>query len=113
VALNARKRGSGAPLLPHGAAHLPELDLDSYSLELEDEDGPAGDKANKAAFTEILEGLRETLREVGEDPLGSKPSREISRKKLDVLLTQGEPAQAAVVQSAIEHFAQQLMQVIR
>src|SRR6185312_3472879 len=60
-----------------------------------------------------LEGLRETLRRVGEDPLGSKPSQQISRKKLDALLTDGEPAQAAVVQSAIEDFAQQLMQVIR
>ncbi len=113
MAVNARKLDERIPLLTHGAMQLPEVEVDSYSLEVQDDDGFAGDKANKGAFTEILEGLRETLRKVGEDPLGSKPSRQISRKKLDALLKEGEPAQAAVVQSAIEDFAQQLMQVVR
>ena len=86
--------------------------MDSYSLELEDEEGFAGDKANKGAFVEILDDLRKPLRDSGEDPLGAKPSAKISRKKLASLLVDGKPEEVAVVQSAIEEFAQQLKGVI-
>jgi len=92
---------------------LPSVDVDSYSLELEDEEGFAGDKANKGAFIGILDELRKSLRQVGEDPLGDKPTAKISRKKLASLLVDGDPEEAAVVQSAIEAFAQQLSGVIR
>jgi hypothetical protein len=103
---------NSSTFLAHGAGKLPSVSVDSYSLEMRDEGGFAGDKANKGAFTRILEGLRESLREAGEDPLGSKPTEEISRKKLEALLTKGDPAQAAIVQSAVEEFAQQLKSVI-
>ncbi len=99
-------------LPPHGARSLPGIEVDSYSLELEDEEGFAGDKANKGAFVDILEELRKAFRESGEDPLGDKPSAEISRKKLAALLVEGKPDEAAVVQSAIEEFAQRLKGVI-
>jgi predicted NBD/HSP70 family sugar kinase len=101
------------PGLLHGASSLPGITVDSYSLELEDEDGFAGDKASKGAFLEILERIREPLRQLGEDPLGKSPSSEISRKKLGALLEKGEPEAAAVVQSAVEDFAQQLQATIR
>jgi hypothetical protein len=97
----------------HGAKILPDVEVDSYSVELEDEAGFAGDKANKGAFLRILDEIRKPLRESGEDPLGSKPSAEISRKKLGAVLSKGEPEAAAVVQSAVEDFAQQLQKVIR
>jgi hypothetical protein len=102
-----------SPLLTHGAARLPCVDLDCYSLELEDDDGYTGDKANKGAFTRILDGLRKALREDGEDPLGAKPTEEISRKKLEALLTKGDAAEAALVQSAVEDFSQELKSVIK
>jgi hypothetical protein len=89
------------------------VEVDSYSLELEDEEGFAGDKANKGAFVDILEELRKPFRASGEDPLGDKPSAKISRKKLASLLVEGKPDEAAVVQSAIEEFAQRLKGVIR
>jgi hypothetical protein len=91
---------------------LPGIEVDSYSLELEDEEGFAGDKANKGAFVDILDELRKPFRASGEDPLGDKPSAKISRKKLASLLVEGEPEEAAVVQSAIEEFAQRLKGVI-
>jgi hypothetical protein len=53
------------------------------------------------------------LRASGEDPLGDKETKEISKKKLDALLTTGDAEAAAVVQSAIEEFARQLASVIR
>jgi predicted NBD/HSP70 family sugar kinase len=102
-----------AALPTHGAQTLAHVEVDSYSIELEDEEGFAGDKANKGAFLRIVDEIRKPLRENGEDPLGSKPTAQIGRKKLGALLTRGEPGAAAVVQSAIEDFAQQLQKVIR
>ncbi len=95
----------------HGAAVLPSVKVDSYNLEIEDDEGFLGDKANRDAFWEILDKWRKPLG--GEDPLGDKPSEEIGKKKLAALLTEGEPEAAVLVQSAIEEFAQQLAFVIR
>ena len=62
----------------------------------------------------MLEDVRKTFRAEGEDdPLGDKPSDEISKKKLDALLAKGDPEAGAVVQSAIENFAQQFASVIK
>lgn len=110
----APKQSSEQSTLPtHGAHTLPDVEVDCYSVELEDEEGFAGDKANKGAFLRILDDIRKPLREAGEDPLGNKPSAQISRKKLGALLTEGDPEAGAVVQSAVEDFAQQLQKVIR
>jgi predicted NBD/HSP70 family sugar kinase len=102
-----------ATLPTHGAAVLPSVEIDSYNLEIEDEDGFLGDKASKGAFREILDKWRKPLRELGEDPLGDTPTDQISKKKLDALLAKGSPPVAGVVQSAVEEFAQQLAKVIR
>src|SRR5439155_8092946 len=97
----------------HGAAHLPEVEVDSYNVELKDDEGLLGDRANKGAFRAILERWRKPLRKAGDDPFGNEPTEEISRKKLDSLLTQGDPEAAGVVQGAVEDFAQELALVIR
>ncbi len=39
----------------HGAARLPSVDVDSFNIELKDEDGFLGDRASKGAFRKILE----------------------------------------------------------
>jgi predicted NBD/HSP70 family sugar kinase len=103
------------PTLPvHGAAALPSVEVDSYSLELDGEEGYVGDRVNKGAFVEMLDRIRKSLRDAGEeDPLGNTRSDRISRKKLSNLLAKGEPEAAAVVQSAVEEFAQQFQQVVR
>jgi predicted NBD/HSP70 family sugar kinase len=108
-------RSSERPTLPtHGAATLPSVEVDSYNLEIEDEEGFIGDKANKGAFRRMLDDVRKTFRSEGEDdPLGDKPSDEISKKKLDALLAKGDPEAGAIVQSAIETFAQQFALVIK
>jgi hypothetical protein len=62
-----------ATLPTHGARSLPRVEVDSYSIELEDKDGFAGDKANKGAFLRILDEVRKPLAKLGEDPLGHKP----------------------------------------
>lgn len=55
------------------------MDVDSYNVELKDEDGFLGDRASKGAFRKILDGLRKPLKKNGEDPLGSKSSHAIAR----------------------------------
>jgi predicted NBD/HSP70 family sugar kinase len=95
----------------HGASHLPAVTVDAYNAELRDAEGFVGDRASNRAFRAILEEWRERLRQVGEDPLGETPSDEISKKKLDKLLVEGEPEAAGVVHAAIEDFATELATV--
>jgi predicted NBD/HSP70 family sugar kinase len=97
----------------HGSSILASVEVDSYNLEIEDNDGFVGDKASKSAFREILDDLREPLRKLGEDPLGKEATEDITKKQLDAVLSKGSPEAAGVVQGAIEEFAQQLAAVIR
>jgi len=97
----------------HGASHLPAVDVDSYNLELKDDDGFLGDRASRQAFHAILENWRKPLRKVGADPFGETPSDDLSRPKLDILLKEGDVEAAAVIQSAIEDYAQELAVVTR
>lgn len=109
----AKPKDERTPLPTHGAAVLPSVRVDSYNLEIEDEDGFLGDRANRGAFWGILDKWRKPLKELGQDPLGDRPSEEIGKKKLAALLAEGEPEAAGLVQSAVEEFAQQLALVIR
>src|SRR5262245_64052552 len=109
----AKSKDERTPLPTHGAAVLPSVRVDSYNLEIEDEDGYVGDRANRGAFWDILDQWGKPLKELGQDPLGDRPSEEIGKKKLAALLAEGEPEAAGLVQSAVKEFAQQLAQVIR
>ena len=71
----------------HGVPRLPSVDIDSYNIELKDDDGFLGDRASKGAFRKILDDLRKPLKKNGEDPLGKTPSEEIAKSALDVALT--------------------------
>src|SRR5271156_5608214 len=67
----------------HGATRLPSVDVDSFNIELKDDDGYLGDRASKGAFRKILDTLREPLKKNGEDPLGNKSAASISKNALD------------------------------
>ena len=108
---------------PHGSGHLtggcrswriaPSLvDVDSYNVELEDDEGFIGDRASKGAFRQIVENLRAPLRKLGADPLGEEASEDLGKRKLDDLLARGDPEAAGVVQVAIENL-EELALVIR
>jgi predicted NBD/HSP70 family sugar kinase len=97
----------------HGASRLPSVIVESYGVEMKDDEGFIGDRANKGAFRDLLEKWRKVARQGGEDPLGDKDTDDIVRKDLDKVLTEGNPDAAAVVQSAIEEFAQELATVIK
>jgi predicted NBD/HSP70 family sugar kinase len=97
----------------HGAAQLPLVVVDSYNLEIEDNKGFVGDKASKSAFTRMLDDIRKTLRKSGDDPFDDVPSESLGKKKLDAALRDGDADTAAVVQGAVENFAQEVAGVIR
>ena len=97
----------------HGATRLPSVDVDSYNIELKDDDGFLGDRASKGAFRKILDSLRKPLKKNGEDPLGSKSAEAIGKSALDEALVGDDVGAAALVHGAIEEFAQELAYVTR
>jgi len=97
----------------HGATRLPSVDVESYSVELKDDEGFIGDRASKGAFRNIIENWRKPLRKNGDDPFDDVASEELSKKQLDTVLIKGEPEAAGIVQGAIEEFSQDFAVVIR
>jgi hypothetical protein len=97
----------------HGASRLPSVDVDSFNIELKDDDGFLGDRASKGAFRQILDALRKPLKKNGEDPLGGKSAEDIGKTELDEALVGDDIHAAALVHGAIEEFAQELAYVTR
>jgi len=95
----------------HGANRLPSVEVDSFNLELKDDDGFLGDRASKGAFRKILETLRKPLKKNGDDPLGNKSAEAIGKNALDEALVGDDIHAAALVHGAIEEFAQELAYV--
>jgi predicted NBD/HSP70 family sugar kinase len=95
----------------HGATRLPSVDVDSFNIELKDDDGFLGDRASKGAFREILDTLRKPLKKNGDDPLGDKSAEDISKSTLDEALVGDDIHASALVHGAIEEFAQELAHV--
>jgi predicted NBD/HSP70 family sugar kinase len=85
--------------------------VDSYNLELRSKDGFIGDRASKKAFAEILQDWRDRFARIDDDPFGEQG--DISKKKLDETLLNGDPQAAGVVHGAIEDFAQEFAAVTR
>jgi predicted NBD/HSP70 family sugar kinase len=104
---------SAMPFLAHGAEQLSSVVVDAYNAEMRTAEGFVGDRASKRAFQSILDDWRERVSKGGDDPLGEKPSEELSKKQLDKLLLEGDAEAAGVVHGAVEEFAQELAAVIR
>lgn len=104
----------GPAIAGHGAKQLPAVLVDSYNVEVKDEEGFVGDRANKRAFREILQDWRKIVKKGGaEDPFGDKDSEELSKKHIEVALLEGNQNAAGVVLSAIEDFSQEFAAVIK
>jgi hypothetical protein len=97
----------------HGATRLPSVDVDSFNIEIKDDEGFLGDRASKGAFRAIFDKWRKPLRKSGEDPFGDQPSEKINKKTLDAILVGDDVEASAVLHSAIEEFAQELAYVTR
>jgi hypothetical protein len=105
--------GASVPIAGHGSEQLPAVVVDSYNVEIKDEGGFIGDRAKKSVFSESLEKWREPLKRAGDDPFGDREITELSKKDLEAILSKGDAEAAAVIQGAIEDFAQELAFVIR
>ncbi|PKA42239.1 ROK family protein (plasmid) [Rhizobium sullae] len=106
------KRNGGA-LLNHGAADLPSVTVDSYNIELHDENGFIGDRANRQAFHQKLEDWRQRVRKGGKDPLGDTATEKLSKKQIDALLNGEDKEACALVLGAIEDFATEIAYVLQ
>ncbi|HEY4204551.1 MAG TPA: ROK family protein [Xanthobacteraceae bacterium] len=95
----------------HGVSRLPSVDVDSYNIELKDDDGFLGDRASKGAFQQILDDWRKPLRKNGDDPLGKTASDDLAKKTLDEVLVGPDIMASALVHGALEEFARQLAYV--
>jgi len=100
-------------LVAHGARRLPAVDVESYNIELSDDEGFVGDRASKSAFRRFIEKWRKPLREIGQDPFGEERSEILTKKHLDALLVSGNREAAGIIQGAIESFAQELALITR
>ena len=61
----------------HGARRLVAVDIDSYNVEIKNNEGFIGDRASKGAFHNMIDNIRKTLRKSGDDPLGEEDSDEL------------------------------------
>ena len=106
-------RGLGV-LGPHGEMELPSVRILGYSLEMRDGAGGfVGDSASRTAFRKMLDAWRALFKGMaGRDPLGSKPTGELDKQRLDALLKEGGPAAQAIA-AAQEDYALQLADVVR
>jgi predicted NBD/HSP70 family sugar kinase len=105
--------GTTTGIARHGATRLPSVDVDSFNIELKDDEGFLGDRASKGAFREILDTLRKPLKKNGDDPLGTKSAEAIGKNALDQALVGDDIHASALVHGAIEEFAQELAYVTR
>ena len=113
MAEQATKQAAAAPsVAPHGALCLPAVELDSYNLELKDDEGFLGDRASKGAFGypgELAQGhAQERPR-----PVRRRTERRHQQEKAGLIITDGDPEAAGVLQGAIEDFAQELALITR
>ncbi len=97
----------------HGAKALPAVSLDALNAELKTPEGFLGDQASSGAFRDILDAWRKTLKKIDDDPFGTTPTAEISRRQLDKQLTHGDAEIAGLVHGVVEEFAQGLTTVIK
>ena len=97
----------------HGASELPDVTLDSYNVEIKDDEGFVGDRASGQAFRAILDEIRKKVAKGDRDPFGDVPSNQLKKKDLDKLLRTGDPLAAGILHGAIEEFAQKLAGVTK
>lgn len=100
------------PPVTHGADDLPTVTVTSYNLELRNKDGFIGDRANKSAFRDTIQGWRKRVREGGDDPLGAVLTDELSKKEIDKLLDDQGSEAATLVRAAIDDFAKELAAIL-
>ncbi|MFN7154341.1 MAG: hypothetical protein ACK4OE_11680 [Acidovorax sp.] len=98
---------------PHGDMRLASVIIEGYSLELSDGEGYVGDVASRTAFRHMLDAWRKLFASMeGKDSMGTTPTRDLSKHKLDALLEK-EGVAARAIEAASEDYAMQLAHVVQ
>lgn len=100
------------PFVCHGSIRLPAVTVDSYNVEMREDRKFVGDRANKKAFTSLVDKWRRIAEEQGHDPFHGIKKRKLSRKQIEQALVAGSTDAAGVVQAALDEFSGQLADVI-
>ncbi|MDQ0511277.1 ROK family protein [Ancylobacter amanitiformis] len=113
---DADRRSRNEPAAPavtvHGAPVLAAVSVDACNSQIREEDGFVGDRARRAAFFDILDRWRNLARRPAK-ALGDTPTADLSKTLLDELLVEGKPHEQALIFSAVEDYASELIVVIR
>lgn len=108
--LNAEAGRIGPPV--HGARHLEDVSVDSYSLLLEDDEGMVGDQASATAFRQILKEWHRALERAGSE--AALTSAEALGEDETVRLAEGGDAEAIqALRLSISEFSSRLADVIQ
>ena len=92
---------------------LASVVIEGYSLDLRDGEGFVGDVASRTAFRHMLDAWRKLFASMaGKDPMGDKPTRELSKHRLDALLEK-EGIAAQAIAAASEDYAMQIAHVVQ
>lgn len=98
----------------HGMRNMPSVIVESYNLEVRDEEGFIGDRASQTAFRKLLDVWRKRKRKNGIDPMGNARSADLSKSEIDQMLQMKDATEATdAVEGAIEEFAGELASVIK
>ena len=98
----------------HGATRLPSVEVDSFNIELKDDEGFLGDRASKGAFRKILDALAQAAEEKRRGSLRQEIHRRDHQERRSTTSLVGDDIEAAaLVHGAIEEFAQELAYVTR
>ncbi|HEY9213830.1 MAG TPA: ROK family protein [Ancylobacter sp.] len=97
----------------HGASRLTAVNIDAYNSLLREDDGFVGDRARRAAFFEILDRWRELANAQDHPIVGDAATKELSKKTLDEAFADGTPQEQALILSAVEDYAGELVTVIK
>lgn len=113
ISPDARAQQQLCILGPHGSMQPASVIVNSYSLDLRDGEGFIGDLASSKAFRRMLDAWRALFAAIsGKDPLGAKPTRDLSKRQIDAMLHQA-PAAASAIEAASEDYALQLAHVMQ
>ena len=96
----------------HGGRELPRVIVDSYGEDVRTKEGYFGELVSNSAFKKLVADLRDQLSEGAGDPIENEPP-ELTRRRIDKLLKEGDAASAGVILSVIEQFAQNISQVAK
>lgn len=98
--------------LIHGGRDLSRVIVDSCGDDVRTKDGFFGELASNGAFKQLVRDIRDELGKLGGDPIEDEPA-ELTRRRIDKLLKEGDAASAGVIVSVIERFAQNIARVIK